>query len=95
MKKSAPPGVFVVTFNFVAMLEKLTGLRHWREIHGLDSGCGLDYWYKSGRHVANINVDQSDLSISLNGETICAGDCTTNEMLAAFVSTRPLHRRQP
>ena len=89
------PAVFVVTFNLVAMLEKLTGLHHWTEVRGPDSGCGLDYWYKSGRHVATINVDQSYLIILLDGETICAGDYTTNTMLAAFVSTRPLHRRQP
>jgi len=94
MKRRTPPAVFVVTFDFVGMLEKLTDRKGWLEVHGPDSRCGLDYWYKSGRHAANINVDQTELSITVNGETICSGDYTKNKALAPFVSSRPLRRRQ-
>lgn len=94
MKRHTPPAVFVVTFDFVGMLEKLTGRQGWREVRGPDSRCGLDYWYKSGRRVANINVDQTELTITVDGETIYSGDYTKNKALAAFVSSRPLRRRQ-
>jgi len=96
MKTHRPPAVFVVTFDFVGMLEKLTGLKGWAEVRGPDSRCGLDYWYKRGRHVANINVDQNDITIAVNGDTICSGDYTKNKALAAFVTERPCkaQRRQ-
>lgn len=88
------PAVFVVTFNFVAMLEKLTGLKGWTEVRGPDSHCGLDYWYKRGQRVANINVDQTHVIITMDGDTLCSGDYTTNKVLAAFVSSTPMRRRQ-
>jgi len=94
MKTCTPPAVFVVTFDFVGMLEKLTGLKGWAEVRGPDSRCGLDYWYKRGRHVANINVDQGDIIIAVNGETICSGDYAKNKVLATFVAARPCEARR-
>lgn len=52
------------------ILYQLTGLRGWKASQGPDSGCGVDYWYKNGSHEAYINVDQEEMTVSVDGEVL-------------------------
>lgn len=65
--------MLIQSFDFIYILEKLTGQNNWQEMSGPDSGCGNDYWYKSGSSEAYINVDQDHCSISVDDQTIFSG----------------------
>ena len=70
------PGVFQEVYSFPLLLEELTGIKKkkWKEMNGPDSGCGLDYWYKSGKKEAYINVDQGYISVTyVDNELIYGG----------------------
>jgi hypothetical protein len=67
------PGIFVVRFEFPAFLKRITGIGRWKEVNGPDSRVGLDYWYRAGRHEANINVDQGHMTVSVDAEVVYAG----------------------
>ena len=83
-------GVRVFKFDCCSTLATLTDSvpGSWNEIDGPDSGCGLDYWYRQSRtgHEAYLNVDQEHLTVSIDGETVWAGDPTEDEVLRKFVS---------
>lgn len=63
-----------VTFDFPAMLEKLTGIAGWHEEQGPEGDCGLDYWYGAEGHdgegaviyEAYINLDQGALTMNVH-----------------------------
>lgn len=78
----------VVSFDFPKMLAHLTGTRakSWREAHGPETGCGMDYYYDGpqGRE-AYINVDQENATISVDGETIFSGDIQEDTALKKHV----------
>lgn len=67
------PGVAVVRFDFPALLKKVSGVGGWQEVSGPDSGVGLDYWYRAGRHEAYINVDQGHMVVSVDQEVVFEG----------------------
>ena len=67
------PAIFVIRFDFPAFLKRITGIGGWQEVRGPDSGVGLDYWYRAGRHEAYINVDQGHLTVSIDQEVVFAG----------------------
>lgn len=69
-------GIQVLTFNFVSFLERITKYKGWREVNGPDSGCGIDYWYETDEHEAYINIDQGEMTVSLDGDRIWEGDCS-------------------
>jgi len=76
MKKTSEqikPGVFKLAYDFPKLLEKVTGKKNWKEINGPDSGCGLDYWYKSGKCEAYINLDQGWITVSIDDEVVFEG----------------------
>ena len=62
-----------VTFDFGKMLKKITG-KNWEKANGPDSHCGIDYWYRSGKSIAYINIDQNQMTISIDGDTIFSGN---------------------
>lgn len=64
----------ILSYNFPKILKTLTGQNNWKELDGPDSGCGVDYWYKSGESEAYINTDQDHCTISVNGESVFSGD---------------------
>jgi hypothetical protein len=73
-------GVFVVTFNFPKFLQSLTEYKGWHEVNGPDSRCGIDYWYEcvdedGEQHSAYINIDQGEMTVSLDEEVVWQGDC--------------------
>jgi hypothetical protein len=68
-----PPGVTVVRFDFPAFLKKVSGVGGWQEVRGPDSGVGLDYWYRAGRHEAYLNLDQGHLTVSIGQEVVFEG----------------------
>lgn len=75
-------GVNRISFDFVGLLEELTGRKDWRESAGPDSGCGLDYWYEAGGGAkAYINVDQNSLVVCVEDELRLEGDYTKNYFL--------------
>ncbi len=61
-------------FDFQGLLGHLTNTdrEDWNEIDGPDSGSGLDYWYANARTGAEayINLDQTFLEISVDGENV-------------------------
>jgi hypothetical protein len=67
------PGIFVISFDFPAFLNRITGISGWKEVHGPDSRVGLDYWYRAGPHDAYINVDQGFMTVSVDKETVFEG----------------------
>jgi hypothetical protein len=67
------PGIFVIRFDFPAFLKRITGIAGWKEMNGPDSRVGLDYWYRAGRHEANINVDQGHMTVSVDKEVVYEG----------------------
>ena len=66
-------GIQIVSFDFPGLLERLTHKKGWKEIPGPDSRCGLDYWYRAGKSEANINVDQGEITVAIDGETVFSG----------------------
>lgn len=61
------------SFNLPHILEKLTGSNDWQELQGPNSGCGLDYWFKSGDSEAYINIDQDHCTISVDDSPVFSG----------------------
>lgn len=82
-------GVRRVSFDFQKMLAAITKTRpeDWQEVWGPDTGCGLDYWFehRDGRS-AYLNVDQTWLSISIDGEQILSGPWDKMGLLSEFVT---------
>ena len=72
--KHKPNSIAVVCFDFQAFLKALTGTSGWKEIQGPDSGVGLDYWYRAGKHEANINLDQGHLTVSVDQDVVFEGN---------------------
>jgi hypothetical protein len=80
------------TFDFVKLLEKLTNTRGWYETDGPESRCGVDYWYAVSKDYlddyqeAYINIDQTAITIEVNGEVVFqTDDYTTDEFLKPFI----------
>ncbi len=74
----------VVSFDFPKMLAHLTDTRarSWHESSGPETGCGIDYFYVGPRgREAYINVDQEQVTISVDGETLFAGDPKEDQVL--------------
>lgn len=69
----------IIKYDFEKILENLTGKENWLELNGPDSGCGVDYWYKSGTAEAYINIDQSHCTISVDEEVIFSGELSEIE----------------
>jgi hypothetical protein len=79
----------VVHLDLAGLLAELTGTdpSAWEEVEGPESGCGLDYWYchaMSGE--AYVNVDQTCITVSIEGEKIYEGDYLEDEWLSRFVT---------
>jgi hypothetical protein len=65
----------VVSYNFPKLLEKLTKVKGWKETSGIQTGVGVDYFYTNkNNNYVYINIDQSFMTISLDGENIFSGD---------------------
>jgi predicted oxidoreductase len=76
----------VITYNFVGLLEALTGKKGWREVSGLDSRCGLDYWYEDeDETVAYINIDQNMVTVSVDAQLLLESD-EDSDFLHKFVT---------
>ena len=76
-KQSKPKQAFgaIVSFDFIELLERITGEKGWKEVNGPDSRCGLDYWYKRGKGTeAYINIDQDAVTVSIDGDRIWEGE---------------------
>ena len=67
------PGIAVICFDFPRFLRRITGIGGWKEVNGPDSGVGLDYWYRAGKHDAYINVDQGFMTVSVDKEVVYEG----------------------
>lgn len=65
--------------NLSIFLNTLTG-SNWHSIDGPDSGTGIDYWFAddAGKE-AYVNIDQTALTISVNGEVIYSGNISDIE----------------
>jgi len=59
--------------DYAKKLQQLTGIKNWVIIDGPDTQCGVDYYFKSGKHEAYINNDQGSINISVDGEHIFSG----------------------
>ena len=66
-------GIVVLTFDFQSFLKRITSIGGWKEHEGPDSGVGIDYWYRSGNHEAYINIDQAEMTVSVDGEVVFQG----------------------
>lgn len=62
----------LASLDLEGILRELTGLDGWEEAEGPDSGVGVDYWYvrEASGHGAYVNLDQSNLTVSVtrNGD---------------------------
>ncbi len=65
--------------NLSKLLEENTIYKGWEEADGPETGVGIDYWFEctdeDGKiHSAYINVDQTDISVSVDGDVVWQGD---------------------
>jgi hypothetical protein len=71
------------------MLAALTGTRAraWKAQNGPETRCGVDYYYGHSQGIeAYINIDQGHYTISVDAETVFAGDPAEDPRLKRFFS---------
>ena len=80
-----------IIIDLPGVLDLITALDGWKEASGPDSGTGLDYWYviiqegnDSPEHEAYINIDQTWMTVDVDGETMYSGDFTEDDSLRPF-----------
>lgn len=59
--------------NYIKKLEELTSIKGWKSCDGLDSKCGIDYYFSQGKNnSAYVNDDQGYVTICVNGVCLFA-----------------------
>lgn len=48
-------------------LHILTDKKGWKVTDGFDSGVGVDHWFKFQHHEAHINIDEENVTVSIDG----------------------------
>lgn len=77
-----------LTINLPALLAKCAG-GAWTEVPGPGSRVGVDYWYRSGDRSAYVNIDQDEITISVDGDPVLQGSID-DAHLRRFIGQDPI-----